>query len=100
MFLVFSAAFWPEDLFDVVCTDSFLPEFWVTSYPPVPGQAAVSEGGASSPASPQGQFVVTGFAAGTRAEEMSQYRDGTIIIKALKQLDLIFGEQFTHLRAF
>jgi monoamine oxidase len=93
VFLVFSAAFWPEDLFDVVCTDSFLPEFWVTRYPPVPG------GAAGSPASPEGQFVVTGFAAGTRAEELSQYRDGTIIIKALKQLDLIFGEQFTRQRA-
>ncbi len=35
---------------------------------------------------------MTGFAAGTRAEEMSKMRQGTVILKALAQLDQMFGE--------
>ncbi len=30
---MFAQPFWPEGFFDVVCTDSFIPEFWVTSPP-------------------------------------------------------------------
>ncbi len=26
----FSRAFWPHDMYDVVCTDLFVPEFWMT----------------------------------------------------------------------
>ena len=33
--MTFASPFWPEGFFDVVCTDSFIPEFWVTS-PPLP----------------------------------------------------------------
>lgn len=33
--MMFASPFWPEGFFDVVCTDSFIPEFWVTS-PPLP----------------------------------------------------------------
>ena len=36
--LAFSCRFWPRQLFDVVCTDCFIPEFWCTRYP-VPEQA-------------------------------------------------------------
>lgn len=35
---------------------------------------------------------MTGFAAGTRAEEMSKMRQGTVILKTLAQLDQMFGE--------
>ena len=35
---------------------------------------------------------MTGFAAGVRAEEMSQMRQGTVILKSLAQLDQMFGE--------
>ena len=31
--LAFRRCFWPPELFDVVCTDSFIPEFWCTRYP-------------------------------------------------------------------
>ena len=34
---MFARPFWPEDFFDVVCTNSFIPEFWVTK-PPTFGQ--------------------------------------------------------------
>lgn len=33
--MMFAHPFWPADFFDVVCTDSFIPEFWVTSPPAV-----------------------------------------------------------------
>lgn len=29
----FSERFWDEDLYDVVCTESFVPEFWMLRYP-------------------------------------------------------------------
>ena len=35
---------------------------------------------------------MTGFAAGVRAEEMSEMRQGTVILKSLAQLDQMFGE--------
>jgi len=31
--MMFAQPFWPESFFDVVCTDSFIPEFWVTPPP-------------------------------------------------------------------
>ncbi len=31
--MMFAQPFWPEGFFDVVCTDSFIPEFWVTPPP-------------------------------------------------------------------
>ena len=37
-------------------------------------------------------FCMTGFAAGVRAEEMSEMRQGTVILKTLAQLDQMFGE--------
>eukprot|EP00891_Asterochloris_glomerata_P008389 jgi/Astpho2/8389/e_gw1.00122.39.1_t len=74
--LVFSKPFWPPDFFDVVCTDCFIPEFWVTTYPTAGGESLL---------------CMTGFAAGTRAEEMSKMRQGTVILKTLAQLDQMFG---------
>ena len=31
--MMFAQPFWPAGFFDVVCTDSFIPEFWVTAPP-------------------------------------------------------------------
>ena len=28
--LSFNKVFWPAELYDVVCTDCFVPEFWMT----------------------------------------------------------------------
>jgi len=30
----FSRRFWPEDVYDVVCTDTFVPELWMTQHQP------------------------------------------------------------------
>jgi hypothetical protein len=30
--IAFNKRFWPERLYDVVCTHSFVPEFWMTQH--------------------------------------------------------------------
>ncbi|KAK9804891.1 hypothetical protein WJX72_010512 [[Myrmecia] bisecta] len=78
--LAFSRPFWPAGFFDVVCTDSFIPEFWVTDYPAT-----------STSADTQGLVAMVGFAAGLKAEEMSHMRASAVVQKALDQLDQVFG---------
>lgn len=42
IFLTFSRRFWPEKMYDVICTDAFVPEFWMLSYPETaPGQVSL-----------------------------------------------------------
>jgi monoamine oxidase len=81
--MAFSESFWPEDLFDVICTDCFLPEIWVTQYPDVANEAGKRAA--------LGQFVVVGFMAGELAVAASQLSDGDILLQALSQLDSMFG---------
>ncbi len=80
--LAFSRPFWPDGFFDVVCTDCFIPEFWVTSYP------------GSAPGS-QALHCMVGFVAGKKAEDMSHMRPSNIITNTLNQLDQMFGKCFT-----
>ncbi len=77
--LAFSSPFWPDGFFDVVCTDCFIPEFWVTSYSGITG---------ASPA----LYCMVGFVAGQKAEDMSNMRPSNIISNTLNQLDQMFGE--------
>lgn len=84
--LAFSERFWPEDLFDVVCTDCFLPEFWITQYPPALDKANCST---------LGKFTVVGFLAGELALAASKLPQAEIINRSLLQLDRIFGNQLT-----
>ena len=46
----FSHPFWPPALFDVVCTDSFLPEIWFSPARPPAYETAASAPAAASPA--------------------------------------------------
>ena len=78
MILAFNTPFWPEQFFDVVCTDCFIPEFWVTSYP-----AAAQDS--------SNLHSMVGFVAGKKAEDLSSMRPSNIIQNALQQLDQIFG---------
>lgn len=84
--LAFSERFWPDDLFDVVCTDCFLPEFWTTQYPPTLDEANCAS---------LGKFIVVGFLAGERALAASKLPQAEIIHRSLLQLDRIFGNQPT-----
>ncbi|CAL8464484.1 g4019 [Coccomyxa elongata] len=78
--LAFSRPFWPADFFDVVCTDCFMPEFWVTEYPATCSDPATA-----------GLCCITGFVAGAAAEEMSRLSQTTVVTRSLAQLDRIFG---------
>ena len=50
--LAFSRCFWPPQLFDVVCTDSFIPEFWCTRYPAAPNPSCNPHEASPAPAPP------------------------------------------------
>eukprot|EP01024_Parvocaulis_polyphysoides_P014875 TRINITY_DN16273_c0_g1_i4.p1 TRINITY_DN16273_c0_g1~~TRINITY_DN16273_c0_g1_i4.p1 ORF type:complete len:219 (+),score=35.95 TRINITY_DN16273_c0_g1_i4:37-657(+) len=75
----FEQKFWADDLYDVVCTDMFLPEFWMTTYP-------FQQGSIGAP------YGVTGFLAGEAAEKVSQIRKADVVRRFLDQLDEIFGD--------
>ena len=59
--LAFNRPFWPAQFFDVVCTDCFIPEFWVTSYP------ATAQNSSNL-------HSMVGFIAGKKAEDLSSMR--------------------------
>lgn len=82
--MAFSERFWPEDMFDVVCTHCFLPEFWVTQYP--------STSNHTDKHTALGKFVVVGFMAGEVAAVASKLPEAEVISRSLLQLDEIFGE--------
>ena len=112
--MMFAQPFWPADFFDVVCTDSFIPEFWVTSPPLLspakPQPASVHTGRHdidNSNATPQQAqraqqpqqyqsvepvHCMVGFVAGSKAEEISKLRQNSVIIQTLSQLDQMFGK--------
>ena len=120
--MMFAQPFWPADFFDVVCTDSFIPEFWVTSPPllnpsqPQPASALTGRHDINnSNATPQQAqhaqqpqqhqsteppvHCMVGFVAGSRAEEISKLRQNSVIIQTLSQLDQMFGKpQFLYSR--
>ena len=77
--LAFSRPFWPEQFFDVICTDCFIPEFWVTSYPATAQDSSTLHS-------------MVGFIAGKKAEVLSSMPHSDIILNALKQLDQIYGK--------
>ena len=71
--------FWPEDCWDVVCADSFMPEVWLTP------AAAVLKG------SPMSEYYMVGFVAGDRATRIMQLPEAEIARKMCLQLDAMFG---------
>jgi len=82
--MAFSDSFWPSDMFDVVCTNCFLPEFWVTQYP---STSNYTDGKTSL-----GKFVVVGFMAGESAAAAAKLPEAEVIRRSLLQLDEIFGQ--------
>lgn len=80
----FSDSFWPNDMFDVVCTNCFLPEFWVTQYP--------STSNHTDGETPLGKFVVVGFMAGDVAAAAAKLPEAEVLRRSLLQLDEIFGQ--------
>lgn len=62
--LGFESRFWPEDLFDVVCTDSYLPEIWTLK----------PEGFRDQRGEPN--YLITGFVAGDAADKVCERMRG------------------------
>ena len=60
--------------------DCFVPEFWVTSYPP------------TAPAVGAGLHCMVGFIAGEAAAAAGAMRQSEVVRKALDQLDAMFRE--------
>ena len=111
--MMFAQPFWPADFFDVVCTDSFIPEFWVTCPPlrsptqsrPASEHTGLHHMGNSNPSPQHAQHAqqqqqsaeppvhcMVGFVAGRKAEEISKLRQNSVIIQTLSQLDQMFGK--------
>ena len=71
--------FWPDDFYDAVCADSFIPEVWLTP------AAEVMRVDARPP------YMMVGFVAGERAKRVAKLPHADIARKMLSQLDGMFG---------
>lgn len=79
--LVFKERFWPEGMWDVVCTDSFIPEFWMTTYPTTDHSQHL-----------RGLCAVVCFIAGEKAERLSaSMPPEEMVARSLQQLDDLFA---------
>ncbi|WIA08987.1 hypothetical protein OEZ85_008401 [Tetradesmus obliquus] len=76
--IAFNKRFWPERLYDVICTHSFVPEFWMTQH------AVIDEAN-------KHLHAVVGFLAGPRADALAGMGAEAAVQKFLAQLDQIFG---------
>jgi monoamine oxidase len=71
--------FWPADFWDVVCSDSLIPEIWLTP------AAQVLKG------IPMKEYYMVGFVAGERATRLAALPADELARKMCLQLDAIFG---------
>mmetsp|Transcript_12835 Transcript_12835/g.22635 ORF Transcript_12835/g.22635 Transcript_12835/m.22635 type:complete len:387 (+) Transcript_12835:239-1399(+) len=82
--LSFSERFWPEDMYDVVCTDSFVPEFWMLHYPHTDHSAGL------------GKYTVVGFVAGAQVGLIQDKPHAELVRRFTEQLDDIYGSATSH----
>ena len=71
--------FWPDDFYDAVCADCFMPEVWLTP-------AAEALGPRAQP-----PFIMIGFVAGARSVRVGRLPHAEIARRTLLQLDAMFG---------
>ena len=88
--LAFSERFWPEDLWNVVCCDAFLPECWMLEYE--------TEDDGDTGDDVAGRAIVTFFACGETAKAVARRiredpegGEAGVVHQALAQLDAMFG---------
>ena len=100
--LAFSERFWPEDVWNVVCCDAFLPECWMLEY--APSRKSRDENDRATFSSPRGDVradikaIVTFFACGETAKTIArriredpERGEAGVVDQALAQLDAMFG---------
>lgn len=86
--LQFNRRCWPEDCHGVVAADEFFPEMWMNTNGGVGGWEPVeAEADRLAPTT----FTVTAFAMGPNVERILQYDAPTIIMRAVCQLQRMFG---------
>ncbi|KAF4322749.1 hypothetical protein G195_002195 [Phytophthora kernoviae 00238/432] len=88
-----SGRFWPENAHGVICSDCFLPEFWINS---TQGIGHLKTNGdktcESSADKPENvQYLITGYAGALYAERFVNMDTDKIIQGFLDQLDLLYG---------
>ncbi len=90
LFVGFRKIVWPEDVFDVVCTNCFLPEFWITKYSksPLAREVATSR---EAKLVAETVALVTFFIAGDLADELDKMNRDVMFRRAIDQLDTIFN---------
>ena len=74
-----SKRFWPSDFYDAVCSDSFLPEVWLSP------AAELMKPDCPPP------YTMVGFVAGARAKRVAKLAHADIARQMLAQLDAMFG---------
>lgn len=72
-------AFWPADCWDVVCSDSLIPEIWLTP------AAEVLKG------KPMKEYYMVGFVGGERGTRLAALPADELARKMCLQLDAMFG---------
>mmetsp|Transcript_22540 Transcript_22540/g.67106 ORF Transcript_22540/g.67106 Transcript_22540/m.67106 type:complete len:180 (+) Transcript_22540:216-755(+) len=80
IFASFTRRFWPENMYDVICPESFVPEMWMLRYPE-------TERGCGQP------YQITAFLAGERADRASNMTEAAALSSFLAQLDDMFGSR-------
>ncbi|KAG3121477.1 hypothetical protein PI125_g240 [Phytophthora idaei] len=91
-----SGCFWPEDAHGVVCSDCFLPEFWINSTQGIGhlkpnGDKLCAEKETNKPKDSETQYLITGYAGALYAEKFVGMDLEKIIEGFLDQLDMIYG---------
>jgi monoamine oxidase len=81
---VFSQRFWPEDVWDVVCTHRLYPEFSMCRYTPEDSNKVSGS---------EGLHCVTGFVCGERAAQLSKHSTDAKVQLLVRQLDEVLGTQ-------
>ena len=81
IFGIFSSRFWPEGMWDVVCTHRLLPELWMTSYP-VEDKNHVGQ---------LNHVCVTAFCTGKRAATLGAMSPASAVDRLIEQLNEVFG---------
>ncbi|DAZ94117.1 TPA: hypothetical protein N0F65_008981 [Lagenidium giganteum] len=92
--LQFNTSFWPSNTHGVICSDCFLPEFWVNSTNGVGHY--VSNGDKCQPVQvpeEENQYLVTGFAGADCADKLKTMKEENIVDRFLNQLDEIYGTE-------
>jgi hypothetical protein len=89
--------FWPENTHGVVCSDCFIPEFWINGTQSV--GHLIDNGDEKYPADKEQaqkqlmepQYLITGFASSECANKLSKLPEKKILETFVSQLDMIYG---------